>query len=263
MEHLNEKSYNKIKKGLITLAIIVFVLFASIGGFLISKGIGNKTNIDKKYTEENRQIEINNLNKELASKKAELSTRIIELNSQIQPTVDRITQLKRAEFNGFNDAYYAREDEISALEKQIKPVSDQIKEMELCINDNTCSFSNDKDIKSIKEVNEKIRDLEFYSAEHERNMRASEYIPYFMLGGFLIIFGLMISGSILAAAFGRNILAWKAQQIMPVAQEGIEKMAPTIGKVGKSIAKEMAPVYGDIAKEVSKGIKEGLKDDNK
>ena len=47
---------------------------------------------------------------------------------------------------------------------------------------------------------------------------------------------------------------------MPVAQEGIEKMAPTIGKAGASIAKEMAPVYGEAAKEIAKGIKEGLKE---
>ena len=42
----------------------------------------------------------------------------------------------------------------------------------------------------------------------------------------------------------------------------IEKMAPTIGKVGGEIAKNMAPVYGEIAKEISKGIKEGLKEEN-
>ena len=51
--------------------------------------------------------------------------------------------------------------------------------------------------------------------------------------------------------------------MMPIAQEGIEKMAPSIGKAGASIAKEMAPIYGQVAKEISKGIKEGLKGEEK
>ena len=44
----------------------------------------------------------------------------------------------------------------------------------------------------------------------------------------------------------RELLAYHAQQIRPVAQEGIEKMAPSAGVA---------------AKEIAKGIKEGLKDD--
>ena len=50
--------------------------------------------------------------------------------------------------------------------------------------------------------------------------------------------------------------------MMPIAQEGMEKIAPTIGKVGKEIAEDMAPVYGNIAKEISNGIKEGLQDED-
>ena len=46
-------------------------------------------------------------------------------------------------------------------------------------------------------------------------------------------------------AFQRKFNAFAAQQAMPIAKEGIEKMAPTIGTVGK---------------EVAKGIKEGLEE---
>lgn len=45
---------------------------------------------------------------------------------------------------------------------------------------------------------------------------------------------------------GREITAFMAQSQMPVAKEGIEKMAPSAGVA---------------AKEIAKGIKEGLKDD--
>ena len=71
----------------------------------------------------------------------------------------------------------------------------------------------------------------------------------------------MISFAIYRVATRREIAAFSVQQVMPVAQEGIEKMAPTFGKVGGELAKNMAPVYGEIAKEISKGIKEGLKDE--
>ena len=82
----------------------------------------------------------------------------------------------------------------------------------------------------------------------------------FALGGFCASTGFGITsfgGILLLIAHKREITAFGVQQVMPVAQEGIEKMAPTIGKAGASIAKEMAPVYGEIAKEIGKGIKEG------
>ena len=75
----------------------------------------------------------------------------------------------------------------------------------------------------------------------------------------------MFSFAIYMFAKRREIVSFTTQQVMPVAQEGMEKMAPTVGKVGASVAKEMAPMYGEIAKEISKGIKEGQKEaeDNK
>ena len=59
-------------------------------------------------------------------------------------------------------------------------------------------------------------------------------------------FGLMIPLMTFFMAFRREMTAFSAQQVMPVAQEGIDKMSPTIGKAAGTIAK---------------GVKEGLKDD--
>ena len=89
-------------------------------------------------------------------------------------------------------------------------------------------------------------------------------ISSIMFGVFICIAACMFSSFIFMVAKRRHILAFTVQQTMPIAQEGIEKMAPTVGKVGASIAKEMAPVYGDIAKGIAKGIKEGINEaDNK
>ena len=80
----------------------------------------------------------------------------------------------------------------------------------------------------------------------------------FTLGGFLMVPGLFITaiGIIIRFLIGnrREITAYTTQQVMPLAQEGIEKMAPTVGNA-----------VGTIGKELAKGIKEGINeaDDNK
>ena len=57
-----------------------------------------------------------------------------------------------------------------------------------------------------------------------------------------------MSGSIYMIAKRREILAFSTQQVMPVAKEGINKMAPTMG---------------NVAKKITKGIKDGLNDEEK
>ena len=81
--------------------------------------------------------------------------------------------------------------------------------------------------------------------------------PFIIIGLGVSIWGLQIR---FLLGNQREISAYMVQQQIPIAQEGMEKMAPSIGKAGATIAKEMAPAYGDIAKEISKGIKEGAKE---
>lgn len=72
-----------------------------------------------------------------------------------------------------------------------------------------------------------------------------ESSSFTMIGTFICISTCMISGFILIFAKQRHIAAFQAQQVMPVAKEGIEEMAPTLGKA---------------AGEIAKGIKKGLDD---
>ena len=67
-----------------------------------------------------------------------------------------------------------------------------------------------------------------------------------MIGGFILFATCMIAGSIFLFSKRREIAAFTAQQVMPIAKEGIDEMAPTVG---------------NAAREISRGIKEGLKDD--
>ena len=73
----------------------------------------------------------------------------------------------------------------------------------------------------------------------------------FALGGFLDTFGLFVTGiggMIMFMAHRREITAFTTQQVMPVAKEGIDEIAPTIG---------------NVAGEIAKGIKKGLNEANK
>ena len=64
-----------------------------------------------------------------------------------------------------------------------------------------------------------------------------------MLGVFICIATCMISGSVFIFAKQRHIVAFRAQQVMPVAKEGIDEIAPTIGNAA-----------GEIAKDIKKGL---------
>ena len=55
------------------------------------------------------------------------------------------------------------------------------------------------------------------------------------LGAAFTMFGIAIA----IIPFRRSIMAYEAQQVMPVAQEGIEKLGPSVGKVAGDIAKEI------------------------
>ena len=63
-------------------------------------------------------------------------------------------------------------------------------------------------------------------------------------GSFVIMVGFMVR---FIVANQRNITAYQMQQIRPVAEEGIEKMAPSVGVA---------------AKEIAKGVKEGLEEES-
>lgn len=94
----------------------------------------------------------------------------------------------------------------------------------------------------IDKVETKINEL-----ETSMNEDTSWLVVFYILGGFIVVVTFIISGIIYTTANSREINAFYVQQQIPIAQEGIEKMAPSVGKV---------------AKEIAKGIKEGIEDNH-
>lgn len=200
-EFLTEKNYERGKKKVMTIALIVLVLGLLIGGSLIATGIIKssqvQTSSSTERSKETIQSEIDSLNSELATLKA-------QKNQEFQS-------------NGFSEEYYRLDNEISTKQSKVSDLETEIWKADSGYNSTRDSISKAK------------------------------YVPFYMFGAFVIIASCMISGAIFMFAKRREITAFTAQQVMPVAQEGIDKMSPTIGNAAGAIAK---------------GIKDGLKDDN-
>lgn len=85
----------------------------------------------------------------------------------------------------------------------------------------------------------------YYELEEQLEKYDSKYI-FIGIGSVILIFSGVISLGIFITSKKREINAFYVQQSMPIAQEGIEKISPSVGVA---------------AKEISKGIKEGMKDE--
>ena len=230
-KYLNEENYQKGKKGLKTAGILVITLGILIGGFLIFNGI-SKNNENKKQQD---QYEIEKQEKLLILKQElnNLEQEMEEMESNLRTSQNELQKIFSQD-NGFSDRYYEQKEIVEQLSSDI-------------------SKKNSEKIKK----NSEIWKLENNFGNHFTNK--NDGLFSILPGVFVIISSLMIGGSILLTAHQRNILAWQVQSVLPVAEETIETVTPTIKKVGE----ELSPLYGNIAKEITKGIKEGLKDDNK
>jgi hypothetical protein len=222
-ELLNEERFQKNQKAVTLVAIIVLIIGLCLGVGLIISGKNKAT------TKTTTEVSTTSL----AEEKTKLETRKTELKAK------GITASSNYEDG---EAY-----ELYLITKALDPSFSWCEFDEYKNSSVTSSYCKAYKVQNDATNND---DTSKYEAE-----------PYYMFGAFVIIATLMISGSIFVFAKRRSIMAFEAQQVMPVAQEGIEKMAPTIGKAGAEIAKGMAPAYGEMAKEISKGIKEGLKED--
>ena len=74
-----------------------------------------------------------------------------------------------------------------------------------------------------------------------------------LIGGTVLAIA-AVGGVLMFVAHGREIKSFATQQAMPIAQEGIEKMTPTVSNAAESISK-------GVAKGIAEGKKEAATDD--
>lgn len=277
-EFLTEENYERGKKKLKTIALVILIVGVLIGGSLIVTGLVKQGQTNSQYSEESKnnkkeqlEQEKQQLTQELDAEKQNLLTSKSTLENKIKPIEDEIKKLEREKTDvfmsgGFSDRYYEIEDKIEDLKESTKSDENSLSVIEDALDESFdhCSFSEAKNntytskycsLKNqVAKKDAEIAGLDLEFSDFNKEFDSFDSIPFYMIGGFIIVASGMIAFAIFMFAKRREIMAFSAQQVMPVAQEGIEKMAPTVGNA-----------VGTIGKSLAKGIKEGINeaDENK
>lgn len=266
---LNEEKYQKSKKKISTIALIILIIGILLGGSLITIGIVKNHKISSKYSVPYKD----NLMEQAEIEKQNLYDEKEKIEEKIKPIEDEIKKLVRVKFEGFDDEYYERQDKIEELNKSISSDKKQLSIIDDALESGefACRFEA-KNNRLTSKYCSLINDLVRSNSDLNKSFDLSNTYVYYVLGGFIIFTTLIISGTVYSVAKRREMMAFSAQQIMPIAQEGLEKMAPSVGKTGakvveeiaptyQKLAKNMAPIYGEVAESIAKGIKDGLKEE--
>ena len=278
-EYLNEENYQKTEKKLLKLSKIILIVAICLSASIITVGIinTNKNSADEIVIQKvdyvgDTKKEIEQLKKQLTEKQPKLiqETEILttKKNELLAKGIEQSFDYNKGESYelyildtvldpGYNSCWNDKYSK-NALSKEYCLLKNDIEDIEEKIETKEKYISSGRAESDTKEKNERLKK----EAEWELSSDKLSIMPYIPLVISAFMFPGMIALMLFITAKRRSIMAFSAQQAMPVAQEGIEKMAPTIGKAGANIAKEMTPVYGDIAKEVAKGIKEGINEAN-
>lgn len=238
-ELLNEENYEKTKKKITTISLIILIVALLIGGTLIALGI-IKTNTSKKDAEKINQERYN--------------AAYQESQNQVVQTEQRLKEIA-SEKESLNLQYDAKKQECDSLDMSAKNWYSKVNQ---CNRDASAIRSKITNLESEEfKLNNKNHTVYYDKAE------AKNYIPLSVFGGVILFIGGMISLSIYLIAKKRDISAFAIQQSMTLAQEVIGKMAPTIGDAGKTVIDKVGPSIGSVAGSIAKGIKDGLKDEDK
>ena len=235
-EYLTEENYEKGKKTLAKIIKIVLTVGLSISllliisGFIIIATSGNKEN-DKETTTTTTTTYSSKVRSE-AEINADITARTTKIN-ELKKGLPSLKAQKDNEFRnsrGFTEKYYELEQKISDLEDEISKLESEKRAFE-------------------RELSNRESDLEY-----EKNKQEFEE-EFNSIGNDIEPEGLFkkgIGGMLFLIYKKREITIFTTQQTMPIAQEGIEKLAPTIGDAA-----------GSIAEGITKGIKKGKEDSDK
>lgn len=209
---LNEKKYQNTKTIFIILAILFLIIGFVVGGLIIKKGLNKKNDIYSKYTEENKQAQIVSLNVQIKIAKSSLESKKAELIAQgLQPSSNYED----------NDSY-----NLYIINNVLNPSFNRCSFDEYKNNELTSQYCN---------LIKQLEDTEKLDIKYKRQSESFSCIPYYMVGTSIILFSIIISISLFLIAKRREIIAFQAQQAMPVVKEGIEEISPALGKAAKDV----------------------------
>jgi len=252
---LNEENYQNTKKKLTNISLAVLIIGVVIGLGLIITGIILSNNA------KSISIDLNNTENNIVSRTEDevqndiniIKTKINSLKNEISTLEMDLFKIQFEERSSNN--YYEKQDEKEKKEAELLALNTQLEKYQKELHEiNSNSI--------IDDMAPGLGIVENIFNTASNNITKAKYTPFYIFGAFIIIASGMISLVIFLYAKRRDMIAFGAQSVVPVAKEVVDDVAPTIGKAGATIAKEMAPAYGNIAKEISKGIKEGINEAN-
>lgn len=263
-EFLNEDRYQQTIKNLKTVSLCVIIIGFLIGGGIIVTGLVKTNELKKENKSIVEKIEQKYDSKTSAQVQGELTSEITSLQQKVNELEKEIATLEKEqrkiflvnEPGGLSDDYYAIDNEIMEKRKELSTVETNI-------------MGYKSELSNIKSGDyESKKQREIYDITKSEDKYDWLYGP----GVMIIFMSCLISGGIYLKSKQREIIAFSAQQVMPVAQEGMKKMAPSVAVVGKAMAEEMsqvykekskdrAPAYGKTEKKYAEFVKEGTNED--
>lgn len=132
------------------------------------------------------------------------------------------------------------EQQINNLDKQINELENKEKELDKLQKDYFSNLDYDKyreAIFEISEIKKEITSLESEKMQLSAQDARQSVTSNFKVQGIILI-SVPIALIILVIANRRTITAYTVQSTMPIAKEGMEELAPSVGKVAKEVAKE-------------------------
>jgi len=221
-KYLNEEYYQRGKKKVMRLALIVFLLGLTIGGGLILTGIMKTNSANSEIAEKEAKRTESDVQSDIAEVESKIDSMELELN-----TLRNEKQKIFMEDKGFSDRYYSMDTEIKAKESELSKIKSSKSNLE----------------SELWKIQSGFNDT-------SNSIKTSKYAVFYIFGAFVLIASFMISGSIYMFGKRREIAAFTTQQVMPVAKEGINEIAPSIGNVA-----------GEIAKGIHNGLNESDKEE--
>ncbi len=248
---LKEEKYNKSKKKIKKISIMVLIIGLIIGGSIISMGLKKQADINSKYSKESKQeikekLESEKANleakreelaklldekkvtekKKLEDKKKEIENKGITYSVFTSPTdgekydLKIITEVLTSDFQYCSFEEYKNHTLTSEYCKLVNGNDQDSKDMALidaALNLN-CRLSNDSltaNYCSYVEEFEKFNGI-------DKDAEQFDIIPYYMVGGFIIVAACFIAGGIYLTTKRGDMLEFSFQQVKPILEEGLE-----------------------------------------
>lgn len=249
-DYLNEEKHQKSKKKLGRIARIIMSVGVLAGVFLIVFGQVKAANIEKTMMAdlearlEQERIDNENLiqqlqvtKQELEAEKQQSAVSKAELESQIEALEAQKNTLSKQQTNeflsrGFSEKYYDLKAQMDAISRDISKIRDEIWDIDRRVSeiDNEIRKISNGWYDPTSEINVKSE-----KSEIEWEKSAAKRSGFFAIP--IIMFSLMAGGILLATANRRGMMAFQAQAMMPVANEGLGNIAPTLGRAAEQIAR--------------------------